>query len=87
MGIRRLLLGISFFVCGLRALSQPVDWTGDMTLFGTAGNESLPAMSARPASARLHAFCVCGVTLCSKTSNNAGADWSGRRMGNTTMLS
>jgi len=63
-------------VCGLRALSQPVDWTGDMTLFGTAGNESLPAMSARPASARLHAFCVCGVTLCSKTSNNAGADWS-----------
>jgi hypothetical protein len=77
MYIRRLLFGLSVLAFSLIALSQTLDWTGDMTVFGTSGNEAFPAMSARPGSMRLRAFCILdGTTLCMKTSTSGGADWS-----------
>lgn len=56
--------------------AQSLDWSGDVTLFGSVQNEHHPCLTAVGADV-LHAFCVIEPdTLAMKHSQNGGVSWS-----------
>jgi len=60
------------------AMSQPLDWHNDVTVFGTTRNEIAPALAVLPVSGEIRAWCVCDETrLAGKLSLNGGTTWSG----------
>ncbi len=65
--------------------AQPLDWSGDMTIFGTSADEQQPAISAAGMDT-LHAFCIVAEdSLALKRSTDAGASWSVASMIASTM--
>ncbi len=57
--------------------AQPLDWTGDLTLFGSPADEVAPALALAPSSSLIHAFCICADTLVAlKRSRDVGLSWS-----------
>jgi hypothetical protein len=59
------------------AAAQTLDWSGDVTVFGTAEDERRPVLVMSPSGARLRALCVRNDScLCMKLSGDNGASWS-----------
>lgn len=59
------------------ALAQSLDWTGDMTLFGTSADESRPILVMKPLGQDLQGFCELGSgAICTKISTDRGESWS-----------
>ena len=72
----RLLRLLALCFC-LEAAAQTLDWSGDVTVFGTAQDERRPLLVMSPSGARLRALCVRGDScLCMKLSADNGASWS-----------
>jgi hypothetical protein len=62
---------------GLEATAQTLDWSGGVTVFGTAEDERAPVLVLSPSGARLRALCVRNDScLCMKVSSDNGASWS-----------
>ena len=56
--------------------AQPLDWLQDVTVFGTTGNETAPAIAVMPSSGEIRAWCVCDETqVVGKLSLNGGTTW------------
>jgi hypothetical protein len=67
---------LALCVC-LEAAAQTLDWSGDVTVFGTAEDERAPVLVISPSGARLRALCVRNDScLCMKASGDNGASWS-----------
>ena len=59
------------------ARAQSLDWSGDVTLFGTTDNEHDPVLTIMPASGMTRAFCIARYdSVCMKVSTDNGASWS-----------
>jgi hypothetical protein len=57
--------------------AQNLDWSNDVTVFGTAADERAPVLVASPSGGRLRAFCVTDDScLHMKVSGDNGASWS-----------
>ncbi|RPH95142.1 T9SS C-terminal target domain-containing protein [candidate division KSB1 bacterium] len=61
----------------LPLFAQSLDWTGDVTLFGSTGDESSPLMVTAVNGNSIRAFCLRDDSqLCSKISTDGGTAWS-----------
>ncbi len=66
----------ALFSVSLIANPQTLDWSGDITVFGSPDDESRPAIVVSPTSGRLRALCLRGDSIiCSKISTDGGASW------------
>jgi hypothetical protein len=74
--LRGVFLAACFLYVGI-VCGQHLDWSGDMTIFGTALDECNPELVSSPSGNLLRAFCVRSDSmLCMKTSTDNGASWS-----------
>ncbi|HEY3294656.1 MAG TPA: hypothetical protein VGL38_04420 [bacterium] len=77
MWVRRTVTTCTLLALCALAAAQSLDWSGDMPLFATSGNERDPAVIITPAGRTLRALCVSDeAILCMKTSTDDGASWS-----------
>lgn len=68
---------IYLLTASVSASAQPLDWYNDVTVFGTTGNETAPALTIFPVSGEIRAWCVSDETqLVGKFSLNGGTTWS-----------
>jgi hypothetical protein len=70
-------ISLAIFLSSVIAASQPLDWSSDLTIFGTSANEHHPAITTTPADGLLRAFCVKDSgRISSKLSEDLGVSWS-----------
>jgi hypothetical protein len=76
--LRRVFVFCPFLLICSPLFSQPLDWTGDMTIFGTTQSESRPVVAVTRVSGVIRAMCAANdSTLCMKRSRDHGAYWDG----------
>lgn len=71
-----LMVGCEFFAASA-ASGQPLDWAGDITVFGSSADEERPVAVVSPSGASSRVFCIRDDScLCVKMTTDGGQSWS-----------